>query len=139
MADPRPASRLPGRAAAWNRAVRHGALRSPPGEHRQEIGHEADGLDDGGGAGRRLRKGRGRHGRRAAIFENPQHPYTKRLMAAVPEPEPEPERRPIRRGLSNDEIRSPVRASDHVPPARTDRDVSPGHVVQAWGEEWERA
>jgi peptide/nickel transport system ATP-binding protein len=76
-------------------------------------------------------------GPRAAIFENPQHPYTKRLMAAVPVPEPE--RRSIRRGLSNDEIRSPVRAPDYVPPARTYRDVSPGHVVQAWGEEWERA
>jgi peptide/nickel transport system ATP-binding protein len=76
-------------------------------------------------------------GPRAAIFENPQHPYTTRLMAAVPVPEPE--RRSIRRGLSNDEIRSPVRAPDYVPPARTYRDVSPGHVVQAWGEEWERA
>ena len=76
-------------------------------------------------------------GPRAAIFENPQHPYTKRLMAAVPVPDPD--RRTIRRGLSNDEIRSPVRAPDYVPPARTYRDVSPGHVVQAWGEEWERA
>ena len=76
-------------------------------------------------------------GPRAAIFENPQHPYTKRLMAAVPVPEPE--RRAIRRGLSNDEIRSPVRAPDYVAPARSYREVSPGHVVQAWGEEWEGA
>jgi peptide/nickel transport system ATP-binding protein len=76
-------------------------------------------------------------GPRGAIFENPQHPYTRRLMAAVPVPEPE--RRAIRRGLSNDEIRSPVRAPDYVPPARSYREVSPGHVVQAWGEEWERA
>jgi peptide/nickel transport system ATP-binding protein len=76
-------------------------------------------------------------GPRAAIFENPQHPYTKRLMAAVPVPEPE--RRAIRRGLSNDEIRSPVRALTTWRRPRSYREVSPGHVVQAWGEEWEGA
>ena len=67
-------------------------------------------------------------GPRAAIFESPQHPYTKRLMAAVPVPDPA--RRAIRRGLSNDEIRSPVRAPDFIPPKRLYREVSPGHVVQ---------
>ncbi|MEO3475128.1 ABC transporter ATP-binding protein [Roseomonas sp. CAU 1739] len=67
-------------------------------------------------------------GPRAAIFESPQHSYTKRLMAAVPVPDPA--RRAIRRGLSNDEIRSPVRAPDFSPPERRYREVSPGHVVQ---------
>jgi peptide/nickel transport system ATP-binding protein len=67
-------------------------------------------------------------GPRAAIFEAPQHPYTKRLIAAVPVPDPA--RRAIRRGLSNDEVPSPVRAPDHVPPPRLYREVSPGHVVQ---------
>ena len=67
-------------------------------------------------------------GPRAAIFESPQHPYTKRLMAAVPVPDPA--RRAIRRGLSNDEIRSPVRAPDFQPPVRLYREVSPGHIVQ---------
>ncbi|MBR0680415.1 ABC transporter ATP-binding protein [Roseomonas eburnea] len=76
-------------------------------------------------------------GPRAAIFEAPQHPYTKRLMAAVPVPDPA--RRAMRRGLSNDEIRSPVRAPDFVPPVRTYREVAPGHVVQVAGEEWDRA
>ena len=38
--------------------------------------------------------------------------------------------------VSNDEIRSPVRAPDYQPPVRQYREVSPGHVVQVWGEEW---
>ena len=73
-------------------------------------------------------------GPRAALFGNPQHPYTKKLMAAVPVPDPS--RRGTRREISNDEIRSPVRAPDYQPPVRQYREVSPGHVVQVWGEEW---
>jgi peptide/nickel transport system ATP-binding protein len=73
-------------------------------------------------------------GPRAALFGNPQHPYTKKLMAAVPVPDPA--RRGTRREVANDEIRSPVRAPDYQPPARQYREVSPGHVVQVWGEEW---
>jgi peptide/nickel transport system ATP-binding protein len=73
-------------------------------------------------------------GPRAAVFSNPQHPYTKKLMAAVPVPDPS--RRGTKRETSNDEIRSPVRAPDYQPPVRQYREVSPGHVVQVWGEEW---
>jgi len=73
-------------------------------------------------------------GPRAALFGNPQHPYTKKLMAAVPVPDPS--RRGTRRDVANDEIRSPVRAPDYQPPVRHYREVSPGHVVQVWGEEW---
>jgi peptide/nickel transport system ATP-binding protein len=69
-------------------------------------------------------------GPRAAIMENPQHPYTKRLMAAVPVPEAG--RRRLRRGLSTTEIPSPVRQLGYVPAPRVYREVGPGHVVQAF-------
>ncbi|WP_245898227.1 ABC transporter ATP-binding protein [Phreatobacter cathodiphilus] len=69
-------------------------------------------------------------GPRAAVFGNAQHPYTKKLMSAVPIPDPA--RRLQKRGVSNDEIKSPVRSPDYVPPVRQYREVSPGHVVMAW-------
>ena len=75
-------------------------------------------------------------GPRVAVFGNPQHPYTKKLLAAVPIPDPA--RRKEKHPVSNDEIRSPIRAPDYVPPERLYREVSPGHSVQVWGEEWER-
>lgn len=67
-------------------------------------------------------------GPRAAVFENPQHPYTKKLMAAVPVPDPS--RRSIKRNLSTDEIKSPVRPAGYVPPVRQYREISEGHLVQ---------
>ncbi|MNK67956.1 Glutathione import ATP-binding protein GsiA [compost metagenome] len=67
-------------------------------------------------------------GPRAAVFDNPQHPYTKKLMAAVPVPDPA--RRGIRRGISNDELKSPIRAMGYETPTRNYRTVSPGHMVQ---------
>ncbi|SOZ52391.1 putative oligopeptide ABC transporter, fused atp_binding components [Cupriavidus taiwanensis] len=52
-------------------------------------------------------------GPRRAIFENPQHPYTKKLMAAVPIADPA--RRHLRREPLNDEIPSPIRAVGDEP------------------------
>ncbi len=75
-------------------------------------------------------------GPRAAIFGNPQHPYTQRLLAAVPVPDPA--RRHDKRPVSNDEIMSPIRAPNYIPPIRQYREVSPGHAVMIWGEEWEK-
>jgi hypothetical protein len=49
---------------------------------------------------------------------------------------PDPARRAEKRGVSNDEVMSPVRAPDYQPPIRQYREVTPGHVVQLWGEEW---
>jgi peptide/nickel transport system ATP-binding protein len=67
-------------------------------------------------------------GPRVAIIENPRHPYTRKLVAAVPSPDPA--RRSIRRGLSNEEVPSPMKPADYVPAPRLYREVSPGHVVQ---------
>ncbi len=69
-----------------------------------------------------------------AVFGNPQHPYTKRLMAAVPVPDPA--RRKQVRNVANDEIKSPIRPVDYVPPEREYREVSEGHFVQVWDESW---
>ncbi|SEF39320.1 peptide/nickel transport system ATP-binding protein [Methylobacterium sp. 190mf] len=74
-------------------------------------------------------------GPRAAIFGDPRHPYTKKLLAAVPVPDPA--RRGERHALPDDEIRSPIRPPDYVPPERLYREVAPGHVVQDWGTEWD--
>lgn len=74
-------------------------------------------------------------GPREAIFQNPQHPYTKRLLAAVPIADPA--RRVQKRPASNDEIKSPIRSADYTPPLRQYREVSPGHAVMIWGEEWD--
>lgn len=73
-------------------------------------------------------------GPREAVFENPQHPYTQRLLAAVPVPDPA--RRAVRRGLSNDELKSPIRPLTYTPPPRRYREVSKGHIVQDWGDDW---
>ncbi|MCL6706457.1 ABC transporter ATP-binding protein [Pseudomonas sp. R2.Fl] len=67
-------------------------------------------------------------GPRQAVFENPQHPYTRKLMAAVPVPDPA--RRNIKRAVSTDEIKSPVRPVGYVPPRRLYREISEGHLVQ---------
>ncbi len=67
-------------------------------------------------------------GPRETLFADPQHPYTKKLMAAVPVPDPA--RRTLRRPISNDEILSPIRPGDYVPPTRIYREVAPGHVVR---------
>lgn len=67
-------------------------------------------------------------GPRQSVFESPQHSYTKKLMAAVPVPDPA--RRGMKRNLSTDEIMSPIRPVDYVPPKRDYKEVSTGHFVQ---------
>ena len=67
-------------------------------------------------------------GSREAIFGNPQHPYTRRLMEAVPVPDPA--RRSLRRPLASDEVPSPVRPAGWMSPSQPLREVTPGHWVR---------
>ena len=67
-------------------------------------------------------------GPRAAIIGDPQHPYTRKLMAAVPVPDPARARR--RTALCGDEIPSPVRPVGYQRPVRVWRDLGAGHLVQ---------
>ena len=66
-------------------------------------------------------------GPRRAIFENPQHPYTRKLMDAVPVPDPTRRDRP--RGLLTGEIPSPVRRVGDDPVVRPLVALGGGHFV----------
>jgi ABC-type glutathione transport system ATPase component len=66
-------------------------------------------------------------GPRRAIFENPQHAYTRKLMAAVPVADPA--RRNRDRPLLQGEIPSPVHPVGYAPELKPLVEVGPGHFV----------
>ncbi|WP_183865038.1 MULTISPECIES: ABC transporter ATP-binding protein [unclassified Rhizobium] len=68
-------------------------------------------------------------GPRSAIFENAQHPYTRRLIHAVPVPDPS--RRAIRRETPAEELKSPLRTLQYIPAKPSYRVVSAGHLVRS--------
>jgi len=66
-------------------------------------------------------------GTRAQLFGNPQHPYTKRLIEAVPTPDPSIRRKQFQRLVS--EIPSPTRKVGDDPMRVPLVDVGHGHLV----------
>ena len=66
-------------------------------------------------------------GPRRAVFENPRHAYTRKLLAAVPIADPA--RRRDKTGLSSEEIPSPIRAVGDEPTVSPLAEVAPGHFV----------
>ncbi|MGO4743640.1 dipeptide ABC transporter ATP-binding protein [Serratia quinivorans] len=66
-------------------------------------------------------------GPRRAVFENPQHAYTRKLMAAVPVADPAHANK--RQPLLVDEIPSPIRALGDEPVTAPLVQVGPGHFV----------
>ncbi len=66
-------------------------------------------------------------GPRAAVFENPQHPYTQALMKAVPIADPR--RRKSEKDLNFKPIPSPIHGLDYAPEPSVYGEVEPGHYV----------
>ena len=66
-------------------------------------------------------------GPRKAIFENPTHDYTKKLLSAVPVADPDLRR--TKRTLATDEIPSAVRPLNYTPSLISYEEVAPEHFV----------
>ena len=67
-------------------------------------------------------------GPRRAVFDDPRHAYTRKLMSAVPVPDPALRRE--RRGLEIEEIGSAFRPLGYAPPLGRYVEISAGHYVQ---------
>ena len=72
-------------------------------------------------------------GSRASVFGNPRHPYTRRLLSAVPVADPE--RRQVRQ-LAAMELKTPFKPADFVPPVRTYLKAGDDHFYMEADAEW---
>mgnify|MGYP001765230864 CR=1 FL=1 len=70
-------------------------------------------------------------GPRASILRHPVHPYTRKLLSAVPVPDPA--RRRKRGALSVEELPSPIRPPHWVAPPTYMEEIEPGHFVRRDG------
>jgi peptide/nickel transport system ATP-binding protein/glutathione transport system ATP-binding protein len=66
-------------------------------------------------------------GSRAAVFEDPRHPYTRSLLEAVPVADPAQRR--LHEAASARTLASPIFPLDYRPAPSTYEEVSPGHFV----------
>ena len=67
-------------------------------------------------------------GTRKQIFENPSHPYTKKLLNAVPIADPRLREKKNRK-LDNEEIPSPIRPNNYTPPLIKQIEIEEGHYI----------
>jgi peptide/nickel transport system ATP-binding protein len=65
-------------------------------------------------------------GSREAVFANPRHPYTGRLLSAVPVADPS--QRQLRTAMGVEELPSPIRPPDYLPPKRSYASAGPDHL-----------
>ncbi|WP_320188491.1 dipeptide ABC transporter ATP-binding protein (plasmid) [Agrobacterium rosae] len=68
-------------------------------------------------------------GPREEVFSNPSHPYTQKLLAAVPLPDPQ--RRSLKRVLDLEEPLSALRRADYVATQRPLLEITAGHFVRS--------
>ena len=66
-------------------------------------------------------------GPREAVFGDPRHSYTQKLMSAVPVADPRQRKTELR--LMTDEVPSALQRMDYEPPERHFEEVGPGHWV----------